>query len=157
MGDQSFNSLALISSRYTTTAVKVLIELAAAHIFSLCQALDLRAMKLLVLHSVHTEFNTEERFVHIGKSMRVTIIDYLTTPLDPLVLEEMEALVMKVTLLLQEGWYSSMNVYLDHYDASPILGTALKSIYEYVRKTLGIPFLHTARILTPIPYKASSN
>jgi phenylalanine ammonia-lyase len=50
-----------------------------------------------------------------------------------------------------------MDVYLDHGDASLILGTASKSIYEYVRKTLGIPFLHTARILIPIPYKAASN
>jgi phenylalanine ammonia-lyase len=195
MGNQSLNSLALISSRYTATAAKVLTELAAAHILSLCQALDLRAMRLLFLNSVHTEFNTlvstleinlnlqpkepsfsatlwahlqkgldqtvtmesEERFVHIAKSMRVTIIDHLTTPLDPLALEEMESLVTKVTFLLQEGWYSSIDVYLDHGDASPILGTASESIYEYVRKTLGIPFLHTARILTPIPDKAASN
>jgi hypothetical protein len=46
---------------------------------------------------------SEERFVHIAKSMRVTIIDYLTTPLDPLALEEMESLVTKVTLPLRYG------------------------------------------------------
>ena len=44
MGNQSLNSLALISARYTHTAVEVLAQLAAAHLVSVCQALDLRAM-----------------------------------------------------------------------------------------------------------------
>lgn len=44
MGNQSLNSLALISARYTHTALEVLSQLAACHLFVLCQALDLRAM-----------------------------------------------------------------------------------------------------------------
>ena len=44
MGNQSINSLALISARYTHTAVDVLSQLAAAHLVAVCQALDLRAM-----------------------------------------------------------------------------------------------------------------
>ena len=44
MGNQALNSLALISARYTHVSINVLTELAAAHLLSLCQALDLRKM-----------------------------------------------------------------------------------------------------------------
>ena len=44
MGNQALNSLALISARYTHTAVDVLSQLAACHLMALCQAFDLRAM-----------------------------------------------------------------------------------------------------------------
>ncbi|GMF71797.1 unnamed protein product [Aspergillus oryzae] len=56
LGNQSLNSLALISGRYTATAVRVLTELVAAHLLSACQALDLRAMQLQFLDGVKTEF-----------------------------------------------------------------------------------------------------
>ncbi len=49
MGNQALNSLALISARYTHTALDVLTQLASAHVFALCQALDLRAMRLKFL------------------------------------------------------------------------------------------------------------
>ncbi|TLS26932.1 hypothetical protein PpBr36_04848 [Pyricularia pennisetigena] len=44
MGNQSLNSLALISARYTHTANEVLAQLLAVHLVTVCQALDLRAM-----------------------------------------------------------------------------------------------------------------
>ena len=49
MGNQSLNSLALISARYCQTALDVLSQLAAAHLLCLCQALDLRAMHIRFL------------------------------------------------------------------------------------------------------------
>ena len=49
MGNQALNSLALISARYTHTALDVLTQLASAHVLALCQALDLRAMKIKFL------------------------------------------------------------------------------------------------------------
>ena len=51
MGNQSLNSLALISARYCQTAVDVLSQLAAAHLLCLCQALDLRAMHIAFLQT----------------------------------------------------------------------------------------------------------
>ncbi|KAI1826869.1 PAL-domain-containing protein [Xylaria intraflava] len=42
MGNQGINSLALISARYTLTAVETFSQLAAAHLVALCQAIDLR-------------------------------------------------------------------------------------------------------------------
>jgi phenylalanine ammonia-lyase len=49
MGNQALNSLALISARYAFVAIDVLSQLAAAHLFALCQALDLRAMQIRFL------------------------------------------------------------------------------------------------------------
>lgn len=45
MHNQSLNSLALVSARYTLTALEVSELLAASHIYILCQALDLRALR----------------------------------------------------------------------------------------------------------------
>ena len=46
MGNQSLNSLALISARYTHTAIEVLTQLSACQILVLCQALDLRCLQI---------------------------------------------------------------------------------------------------------------
>ena len=46
MGNQGINSLALISARYTHTAIDCLSMLCATYLYTLCQALDLRAMQL---------------------------------------------------------------------------------------------------------------
>ncbi|GAP84611.1 putative phenylalanine ammonia-lyase [Rosellinia necatrix] len=46
MGNQSLNSLALVSARYTLDAVDVLSQLASAHLLALCQALDLRSIEI---------------------------------------------------------------------------------------------------------------
>ncbi|KAI9865080.1 MAG: hypothetical protein M1813_002398 [Trichoglossum hirsutum] len=47
MGNQSVNSLALVSARYTHAAIDVLSLMASAYLYSLCQALDLRVMSVL--------------------------------------------------------------------------------------------------------------
>ena len=52
LGNQSINSLALISVRYTHMALDVLSQLSAAHMYSLCQALDLRAMQAQYLQAL---------------------------------------------------------------------------------------------------------
>ncbi|KAI1086997.1 phenylalanine and histidine ammonia-lyase [Rostrohypoxylon terebratum] len=57
MGNQSLNSLALISARYTHTAVEVLSQLMAAHLIAVCQALDLRAMHVQFLESYRPQFH----------------------------------------------------------------------------------------------------
>ncbi|RYP20583.1 hypothetical protein DL765_002740 [Monosporascus sp. GIB2] len=46
MGNQSLNSLALVSARYTLEAVDVLSQIASAHLLALCQALDLRTIEI---------------------------------------------------------------------------------------------------------------
>lgn len=46
MGNQSLNSLALVSAHYTLEAVDVLSQIASAHLLVLCQALDLRTIEI---------------------------------------------------------------------------------------------------------------
>ncbi|KAI9035180.1 aromatic amino acid ammonia-lyase [Aspergillus affinis] len=72
-GNQSLNSLALISARYTAVGTSVLGELAAAHVLSACQALDLRAMQLQFLANVKTEFFT--RTTSLAKNIQPSILD----------------------------------------------------------------------------------
>lgn len=61
MGTQAVNSLALVSGRYTLTAVDVLTQLAAAHLVALCQALDLRALHIQFLYALAPRFKTLTR------------------------------------------------------------------------------------------------
>lgn len=56
MGNQSLNSLALISARYTHTANGVLAQLMAAHLIAVCQALDLRAFHIQFLEYYRPQF-----------------------------------------------------------------------------------------------------
>ncbi|KAJ5766031.1 Phenylalanine aminomutase (L-beta-phenylalanine forming) [Penicillium nucicola] len=44
MNNQSVNSLALVTARYTAESVDILTMMCAVHLYSLCQALDLRAL-----------------------------------------------------------------------------------------------------------------
>ncbi|KAI4723667.1 phenylalanine ammonia-lyase [Aureobasidium sp. EXF-10727] len=52
MHNQAINSLALISSRYTLQALDTLYMMVAAHLFVLCQALDLRVLQIEFLTSM---------------------------------------------------------------------------------------------------------
>ena len=52
MGNQSLNSLALVSARYTHMALDVLSQLSAAFLLTLCQALDLRALHIRFLEAL---------------------------------------------------------------------------------------------------------
>ena len=64
MSNQSLNSLALLSARYTHTALDVLFQLASYYLFALCQALDLRALQARFLAEFRPEFDAlvEEMF-----------------------------------------------------------------------------------------------
>ena len=55
LNNQSVNSLALISARYTHTALNVLSQLLAGHLLCVCQALDLRAIEVQFLSAVEPE------------------------------------------------------------------------------------------------------
>ncbi|KAH7304015.1 phenylalanine ammonia-lyase [Stachybotrys elegans] len=57
MGNQSINSLALISARYTHTANEVLSQMLAGHLLAVCQAIDLRAMHVQFLESYHGQLS----------------------------------------------------------------------------------------------------
>ncbi|TEY38748.1 hypothetical protein BOTCAL_0478g00010 [Botryotinia calthae] len=56
MGNQALNSLGLISSRYTLSALEVLTQLSAAHLVAVCQALDLRGIQNLFFMNLKPKF-----------------------------------------------------------------------------------------------------
>lgn len=80
MGNQALNSLGLISARYTHTALEVLSQLASAHLFTLCQALDLRALNSRFLKDVEPMLRkyTAEIFANI---LDETVVPNETTKL----------------------------------------------------------------------------
>ncbi|KAG5821128.1 hypothetical protein H9Q74_001884 [Fusarium xylarioides] len=55
MHNQSINSLALISGRYTLQAADVVTQMCAAHLFPVCQALDLRVLHITYLESLRSK------------------------------------------------------------------------------------------------------
>ncbi|KAH8430933.1 aromatic amino acid ammonia-lyase [Aspergillus melleus] len=57
MNNQSVNSLALISARYTGKAVHLLSMMCAVHLYILCQALDLRVLTVDFLETAKKEAN----------------------------------------------------------------------------------------------------
>ncbi|KAI1354742.1 L-Aspartase-like protein [Xylaria sp. FL0043] len=65
MGNQSLNSLALVSARYTLEAVDVLSQIASAHLLALCQALDLRTIEIEGRNSLPPDATP-----HIGQASR---------------------------------------------------------------------------------------
>ena len=52
MSNQTFNSLALISARYTHVSVEIFRQLAAAQLMAACRAMDLRATHLAFLNGL---------------------------------------------------------------------------------------------------------
>ncbi|KAF7949365.1 uncharacterized protein EAE97_002874 [Botrytis byssoidea] len=56
MGNQALNSLGLISSRYTLSALEVLTQLSAAYLVTVCQALDLRGIQYLFFMNLRPQF-----------------------------------------------------------------------------------------------------
>jgi phenylalanine ammonia-lyase len=54
MGNQSVNSLALIAARYAGQSVDIVNMMCAAHLYVLCQALDLRALEKDFFHAIQS-------------------------------------------------------------------------------------------------------
>ncbi|GIJ92606.1 hypothetical protein Asppvi_001884 [Aspergillus pseudoviridinutans] len=70
MRNQSVNSLALLSARYTAECVDILTMMCAAHLYIVCQALDLRAMREEFFKTAKAacEASFHDLFNHIGTS-----------------------------------------------------------------------------------------
>lgn len=189
MGNQSLNSLALISARFTHMANDVLCQLMAAHLLAVCQALDLRALTATFLSgykpylrtllykeytlnaelnasvtedlfsSIWTELqrmidatvsmNTEERFLFLAKSMRGIFIDHSSFDKKSHTLENLETFTETLASSMTDAWCHNRDIYLEHGDASPLLGCASRSMYSFVRSSLNVTFLSSPRLRTP--------
>ncbi|KAG7007616.1 phenylalanine aminomutase (L-beta-phenylalanine forming) [Physcia stellaris] len=175
MNNQALNSLALVSARYTHTALDVLFQLSSYYLFALCQALDLRAMQARFLSALQPSFlalATES----LASAVPHRDMEPLKAELWPRLLKELaqrttldaahrvrDALEALTPLVLRHGdpsaphlqrWMSAANTltmavytstrasYIAAPDATPLLGHAASRMYTYVRKELGVPFIH---------------
>lgn len=57
MNNQAINSLALLSARYTHDAVELVSMMAALHLYTCCQALDLQIMRSICMGNLRTEIS----------------------------------------------------------------------------------------------------
>ena len=199
MGNQSLNSLALISARYTMTSVDVLSQMISYHMVALCQALDLRAMQrefenhykplfevvlrkswidtqtdreqseilepfdrspfVLALPELWDDFldvllasasmSGPQRFASIRKSLGRSLLDHPQLrhlPQTPLV---SESFGKELEYSLSKEWRMHCDAWLDHGDASSLLGQASRGVYLFVRRSLGVPMLCTRHLETP--------
>ena len=234
MGNQQLNSLGLISARYTHTALDVLAQMAAAHLFVLCQALDLRALNRKFLEAFKPRFeqhtsqtmsraeapksvakeepdtscfcqrdagttskilgsstipvvtsqdyspelftedaelplnghtgglyqalwnefekqldqtstlDSSQRFGTIFRSLQPIVIDHTANNLTAGMVQQW---TMTCADCAREVFLSTRDAYFQNADAKPYLGKASRRMYQYIRDTLGIPFLHTALLL----------
>lgn len=69
MNNQSVNSLALISARYAAQAVDLVTMMSAAHLYVLCQALDLRALEREIWCTIKPRVSTLYQVVFGGSSL----------------------------------------------------------------------------------------
>lgn len=87
MGNQSVNSMAMVSARYALEAVEVTSLMAATYIFILCQALDLRCL----------QFEFEKA---VAKEMPLVVKRILNPPSD----DEVTAISTGATTTLLQKW-----------------------------------------------------
>ena len=186
MGNQALNSLALISARYTHTAADLLARLSAAHLFVLCQALDLRALHSAFISAVEPLFQdvtaqvfngicidcdlhsllwpalllaldnstTQDptpRFHSIVSSLQSTILPLVDANGSASAISLLRDWTHRVTTLLHTSHKASYVAYLEHGEASSLLGPAARDIYLFVRKELRVPFLHEKMLHASLP------
>jgi phenylalanine ammonia-lyase len=200
MGNQSLNSLALISARYTHTSNDVLTQMMAAHLIAVCQALDLRVMQKQYLESFRLEFETlfqlfsseylqemtgdaatdlalldalwkqivknfditvtldaKERFMTIAQACRPILLDSARICTSRKPLEAIETFYKKLAKAMYRTWLTHREAYFAHGDAAPYLGEASACMYAFIRKTLGVPILHSELIRTPSTEQAAGD
>lgn len=90
MNNQPINSLALISSRYTMQAVETLSLMCAAHLYVVCQALDLRVLSVQFLDTLDMELDKITRDV-----------------CDQLANEQLDSLVASLSNAARSSWSAS--------------------------------------------------
>lgn len=102
MGNQALNSLALVSTRYTLESVEVFSQLAAAHIVTVCQALDLRALECEFRKALAPKFSDSAR-------------ECMTCPDD-----QVESYVGALWVRFQHAWETHSNMDLEQRLAKSI-------------------------------------
>lgn len=65
MHNQSINSLAFLSTRYTSHAVELSSFMSASHLYTVCQALDLRVLQIIFFRALEPALYTVNRRIFL--------------------------------------------------------------------------------------------
>ena len=196
MGNQSLNSMALVSARYTHKAIDIVTMMTSAYLYSLCQAVDLRALHEIYLTALRPKFDeitanylkqatkcievkrwqdaiwsafkeklaltvTEDsdiRFMETARALQPILLDIMassTQSPDSGLRSNTPAVTMiqdctdRLATSARDIFVQSRVSYAKQPDASPFLGAAASSMYNFVRKELSIP-LHKGIVDYPV-------
>lgn len=122
MGNQSLNSLALVSARYTLEAADVLAQMAAAHLLCVCQALDLRAQQA----RGEAEADAEDRSAEEGSADATAYMGMASKKMYKFVRD-----TLKVPLLNEKHLASLETV--DGAMTSPSIGLYNSAVYNAIK------------------------
>ena len=100
--------------------------------------------------------SSEQRFSVIANSLRGPLLDIAKRQSigDPV--KVITDFVEQLGAVLCENWTLHRDAYFAHGDASALLGRGSSTIYSFVRRGLGVPFLYVDRIRTPEPERIDS-
>ncbi len=96
-----------------------------------------------------THMDVKARFPAIANALRSVFMDHPSFKSLHNPLQAWDSFTANLQPSLQETWTANRDAYLVHGDASAYLAHASKKLYQFVRHSLGVPFLSTQRILTP--------
>jgi phenylalanine ammonia-lyase len=200
MGNQSLNSLALISARYTHVSNDILSQMSAAQLVALCQALDLRAMVIGFFDSFQSTFSdllqqhwvdtlcvppSTDTLDNVCENLRKKLWTQLRKSFDMTVsmdlnnrfivmsqhlhtvfmcdetvhwgrsngespVKAMASFCSTLASSMGNAWRIYRDAYYIHGEASPHLGQAARKMYHFIRREVGVPFLHTKKLSTPV-------
>ena len=168
MGNQSVNSVALISTRYTMDAVELVSLMGAAHLYTLCQAVDLQAMRAEYMTSIKTRLSVELASL-LGKgagdkvgvamsAIQTGLIQAKTKDLPDQAEAAADSVCLKMISELEEGVGSTLKILHEHIveivsssianarkcfaerpSTEEYLSNGSKLLYRFVRNNLGVP------------------
>lgn len=139
MGNQAINSLALVSARYTHTAIDCLSNICATYLYVLCQALDIRAMDHAYLSAVGPAIQAITADIFGAAFTDKAVLDTLTTKLQEGVVTQFAQTTSLDTTTrfdtIAEAVQSQLTKYLYTHPASSPSFDALAAIKQWTSRT----------------------
>ncbi|KAI1489093.1 phenylalanine ammonia-lyase [Biscogniauxia mediterranea] len=190
MHNQSMNSLALITTRYTMQAIELVSLMSAAALYTTCQAIDLRVMHMTFLEAlrplveatvtehllvakdsplldllwkdIHSSWyesshlDARQRAAHVASETVAVMATFaaengtVTRASTPVSIKDVQSLRQSIAKTILQTYVKHRDAFFAHQPTEQYLGKATKQCYNFVRKTLGVPF-HRGLVEQPQP------
>lgn len=113
-------------------------------------------MQIVKTFDTTVTLDAKDRFTTIAQACRTTLLDSARVCTSRKPLETFETFHENLAKVMHETWVVHQEAYLAHGDAAPFLGKSSACMYVFIRRTLGVPILHSERIRTPSTEQASA-